>query len=109
MNRFEKALIWIDRKKREHFGEIALLKGFAFDGQKYKTPEEMQTIEYALKLAARLEQEPSEDMCLAGSGFSRPPHPLDSEAKKWYDAGLCVAHNCYVAMIEQLKKEVKDA
>jgi len=96
MNKFEEALKWIDRKKREHFGEIALLKGFAFDGQKYKTPEEMETIEYALKLTARLEQVPSKRMILAATSRN------DKHEQTMY-------HGIFKAMIEQLKKEVEDA
>lgn len=43
-----KALEWLDQQERLHFGEVALLKGFAFDGSKYETPEHFKTIRAAL-------------------------------------------------------------
>ena len=50
------ARLWLKNKDREAFGEAALLGGFSFDGRKYETPKEIQTLLAALQLAQEAEQ-----------------------------------------------------
>lgn len=50
------AYLWLKNKDREAFGEAALLGGFSFDGRKYETPKEIQTLLHALTIATESEQ-----------------------------------------------------
>jgi len=50
------ARLWLNKKDREAFGEAALLGGFSFDGRKYETPKEIQTLLESLTIATESEQ-----------------------------------------------------
>jgi hypothetical protein len=68
-----KALEWLDQQERAHFGEVALLKGFAFDGSKYETPEHFKTIRAALSPDA---------VVIPREKFERVRHALELISKR---------------------------